>query len=171
MNADGLVHVPYIQRWAYTCTLRELVITLVSIFSNEPPLFSKPPVREEPIPSWVLDASRIDNNHSNGSNSGSKAHGSSSTVTPSSSSSSSSPSSSSTSTRKSELIEQVTSKMQSYMHQRLTMICEEIDTELWTQQRLNDRIQKIEQQQRDLKTQAEKFKESKERVCDQINSC
>ena len=55
------------------------------------------------------------------------------------------------------------------MHQRLTMICEEIDTELWTQQRLNDRIQKIEQQQRDLKTQAEKFKESKERVCKQIH--
>ena len=171
VNANGLVNIPYTQRWVPTCTLRDLVIALISIFNNEPPLFSKPPVVDEPIPSWVLDDSRASaalsgslsarNNISNRSvNNGNNNHFNNMDNP----NSNSSIENSSSSGGKAELIEQVTLKMQAYMHQRLSKICEEIDTELWTQQRLNERIQKIEQIQRDLRAQTGKFKESRERV-------
>lgn len=171
VNANGLVNIPYTQRWVPSCTLRDLVIALISIFNNDPPLFSKPPVVDEPIPSWVLDDSRASaalsgslsarNNISNRSvNNGNNNHFNNMDNP----NSNSSIENSSSSGGKAELIEQVTLKMQAYMHQRLSKICEEIDTELWTQQRLNERIQKIEQIQRDLRAQTGKFKESRERV-------
>ena len=180
VNMNGLVNIPYTQRWvsSINCTLRDMVINLISIFSNEPPLFAKPADVEEPIPSWVLDDSRASaamagslsaRNHSSNSSSGRSTHTVDNFAVDSNQlathvDTSSSSSSSSSDGKKTELIEQVTLKMQAYMHQRLTKICEQIDTELWTQQRLNERILNIEQHQRELRAKSGKFKESSDRV-------
>lgn len=44
VDREGLVYLPYLSSWVgVTCTLLELCNTLASVFSQDPPLFSKPP--------------------------------------------------------------------------------------------------------------------------------
>ena len=46
VDSNGFVMVPYMRGWNNSCNLRELTNSLVSLFSAQPPLFTKPKTSE-----------------------------------------------------------------------------------------------------------------------------
>jgi len=59
-QADGKVYMPYLHNWQpHSHNLIELVVTMSSLFSNDPPVYSKPAQQPPPPPYSVIQQSQV----------------------------------------------------------------------------------------------------------------
>jgi ESCRT-I complex subunit TSG101 len=65
VTSDGKVYVPYLHEWnASTHNLVEMIVAISSIFSHEPPVFSRPPpAPTPPPPPPVITATQVPSSH------------------------------------------------------------------------------------------------------------
>ena len=102
VDIEGLVNVPYLISWSSSSSLLDLIHILCSVFSNEPPLYTKRPETQ-------IYTNNNNNNSNNSNNSNNTNRTSQGTIIGVSSSSSSS----NVISRRQQLIDDVTKKLQS----------------------------------------------------------
>jgi len=102
VDIEGLVNVPYLISWSSSSSLLDLIHILCSVFSNEPPLYTKRPETQ-------IYTNNNNNNSNNSNNSNNTNRTSQGTIIGVSSSSSNS----NVISRRQQLIDDVTKKLQS----------------------------------------------------------
>lgn len=71
VDIEGLVRVPYLSSWSSSSSLLDLIHILCSVFSNEPPLYTKRPGIQSTnniINTATTTTNSINNNNNNNSN-------------------------------------------------------------------------------------------------------
>jgi hypothetical protein len=105
VDIEGLVNVPYLISWSSSSSLLDLIHILCSVFSNEPPLYTKRPETQ----TYANNNNNNNNNSNNNNNNNNNNRISQGTIIGVSNSSSSS----NVTSRRQQLIDDVTKKLQS----------------------------------------------------------